>query len=809
MAETLRDRQLQRELRQVDMGVARYRKNQTKKEESDLPPGKELVKRAVEPTAAAIEEMIEKVESGKAGRGKPAAVTAYLTQLQAEPVAYITARACINAAANSSRVPKTAMSIATLIEEHYQFDELREAEPALASHMEKKAKKWSTSFHRRAIMRRGAEIASVTGLPWKQGDKLRLGMKLIELFIEATGLVEEALVSSAGKRATLMRPTPETEEWLKKMHGRCELLEPRFTPMVCPPNRWTTPIDGGYLTRENRTDFIGGVGAELRDDAFSIEMRSVYDAVNSVQETRWRINRAVFDVLEECWKSGDVLGGLPSTDPLPIPERPSNIPKDMAPESMDDATRERFENWRREAASAHDDNARLNSKRLAVISQLSMASDLRDEDAIYFPHNVDFRGRIYPLVTELSPQADDIGKSLLEFADGKPLGACGGYWLCVHIANLFGIDKCSFDERVAWTEAHHDDLMDSAFDPLDGNRFWTKADDPWCALAACFEYAGMRIEGRNYVSHLPIAMDGSCSGLQHFSAMLKDKEGGREVNLLPSDEPSDVYTAVANAVEVCLNDPDLATNQLAQAWKGMVTRKIVKRPCMTFAYSVTSRGMRDQILDEMRKQANGGEYLPGWDNFEAANFIAPMVEQSIRDTVDRAAEAMDWLKDVARELINAGVPFNWFTPDGFPVQHRYMKTNGKRFNVWFKGSRLKVQLRVETEKPDLRKHTLGVAPNFVHSMDATHLRMVVNRMASEGITDAFAMIHDSFGVHACDIDELHYAIRDEFIRLYTENRLEVFKQQQLEYLPEAEFPPVPEPGELDLEAVRQADFFFA
>ena len=439
------------------------------------------------------------------------------------------------------------------------------------------------------------------------------------------------------------------------------------------------------------------------------------------------------------------------------------------------------------------------------MSQLSMSHHLLDEEAVYFPHCVDFRGRLYPMVAELSPQGDDRAKALLEFAEGKPLGEAGAFWLAVHIANLFGIDKCSFEDRAKWTWEHTPHIIESALCPLD-ERFWTTADDPWCALAACIEWAGYRMEGPDYVSHLPIAMDGSCSGLQHFSAMLLDEQGAKAVNLLPLPEPADIYTDVANLTAKLAAE---SGDPRANAWEGNITRKIVKRPCMTFAYSVTSRGMTDQIIDEMRKQANNGDYLPGVRNWDAAQFLAPLVEQAIRETVDRAAEAMDWLKACASLVAKEDMPINWYAPDGFPVQQRYVRTNGKRFNVWYKGVRMKVQLRVETSKSDARKHASAVAPNFVHSMDACHLRMVVNRMVDEGVTTSFAMVHDSFGVHACDIDELNFVIRDEFIHLYNDNRLVGFLRDQRQQHPELDFPAVPRSGELDLEEVRDADFFFS
>ena len=171
-----------------------------------------------------------------------------------------------------------------------------------------------------------------------------------------------------------------------------------------------------------------------------------------------------------------------------------------------------------------------------------------------------------------------------------------------------------------------------------------------------------------------------------------------------------------------------------------------------------------------------------------------------------------WLKAVSKEFTKAGIMTQWQTPLGFPVTQPYYKSKGKGLQVWFQGLRLQLSLKVQSQDVDGSKHALAVAPNFVHSMDATHLMMVVNRLADEGVTKNFAMIHDSFGVHACDVDEMHYIIRDEFVNLYSEDVLTDTYRSTLLALPGDKWPDVPLPpeaGDLDLEEVRDADFFFA
>ena len=88
-------------------------------------------------------------------------------------------------------------------------------------------------------------------------------------------------------------------------------------------------------------------------------------------------------------------------------------------------------------------------------------------DTFYLPHNLDFRGRAYPIPPHLSHIGDDLSRGLLMFAEAKPLGERGLRWLKIHLANLYGFDKGSFDERTEFVMKHLDDIYDSAERPLE------------------------------------------------------------------------------------------------------------------------------------------------------------------------------------------------------------------------------------------------------------------------------------------------------------------------------------------------------
>ena len=59
---------------------------------------------------------------------------------------------------------------------------------------------------------------------------------------------------------------------------------------------------------------------------------------------------------------------------------------------------------------------------------------------------------------------------------------------------------------------------------------------PYQFLAFCNEWAVTNKQGDGFVSHIPVAVDGSCNGLQLYSLMLKDEKAGKLVNLTVTDE---------------------------------------------------------------------------------------------------------------------------------------------------------------------------------------------------------------------------------------------------------------------------------
>ncbi len=105
----------------------------------------------------------------------------------------------------------------------------------------------------------------------------------------------------------------------------------------------------------------------------------------------------------------------------------------------------------------------------------------------------------------------------------------------------------------------------------------------------------------------------------------------------------------------------------------------------------------------------------------------------------------------------------------------------------------------------------SIVPNLIHSLDAAHMMRTVIALKAAGLSD-FAMVHDSYAVHACDVDLMNRVLREEFARLHTEFTLASFYEQVKAGSPAIRFTKKSTPpalGVLELSAVKDAVYFFS
>ena len=532
-----------------------------------------------------------------------------------------------------------------------------------------------------------------------------------------------------------------------------------------------------------------------------------YQCVNALQKTPWRINQFVVETIRACWNSGQEWEGLPPRDNLPLPKYPfSKEPQYLSPEEQKE-----FKEFKTERNKIHSFNNKSMSRRIQVERTIQLAEEYKDIENMWYVWQLDFRGRKYPVESFLSPQNADYSKALLEFANPATItNDDEARWLAIHGANVFGVDKVSLEDREIWAYMNVQNAVDVYNDPLT-NKWWQDADKPWQALAWCYEWAlynDARQFGEHFETHLPCASDGSCNGLQHLSAMLRDEDGGRAVNLLPSEVPQDIYSDVAKRTIQLLEQQDTV---LAKELLNIgVDRKICKRPVTIVPYSGTRHSCRDYIMEALEEKCKGNN---PWndDFFQPSNYLSGFVWQAINEVIVSAHTVMDYIKELAKLYSQQGLPFEWTTPTGLLVRQSYSNTKKLRINTHISGTAVRLNYRKPIENTvDVRKSVSGSSPNFTHSLDAAALTYTVDKCLKEGVTD-FAMVHDSYGTHSPNMNLLNDKLREAFVEMYRDNDvLQNLYDSAVNTLQEGTDIPKPPPrGSLNIEEVLKSDYFFA
>ena len=828
-AESLIDVQLRLEAEMTQNGINRYMDqvadSKKKGTEDKLVASQTLMQHHTAKMEAALTGWLAEASKGVAGNRNIA--YQYLKDLDPAMVSFVTLKRLLSRISAPVLIQGAANQLGKAIEDEIKLAKVRAEERKTYDSIIRGTKKRVSDHYKHVYAMRRADEA-VTLDVWPDQDCVHVGMKLISIAIETLGwfAVETRSKGLADTKKYLVG-SPELLAEMESNHTLTASMRPIHEPMVVQPRDWTTPHNGGYISSSIRPLKLVKVNSKgYTEELESTEMPIVYSAVNALQRTAWQINTKVLDILNNFWAAGHEQANLPSQFGCIMPTKPWDI----------ETNEEARTDWKNATSKAHQQNMEERSKRASLRFCLSTASRYNSYSKIYMPYQLDFRGRIYA-VPSLHPQGPDHMKALLRFANGKPLGANGAQWLAMHGANVAGNDKCSLEERVQWVLDNEDAIVACAAAPLENKGWCTeingqKIDKPWQFLAFCFEWAGYVEFGESFVSKIPVALDGSCSGLQHFSSLLLDETGGATVNLTPSDTPQDVYGLVAGLVNVSLkaivssgvsqerdDKVDLARQWLAFG----VNRKVCKRAVMTLSYGSTQYGFKDQLLEDVLEPAFAAhadavkkgistEELPFTQGgYRAAVFMAAQIWEAVAIPLVKSVEAMQWLQKAAALVSAEELPIRWSSPVGFPVMQAYFDVKMRRIETALQGKIIKVSVGTRTDKLCRRSQTNAISPNLVHSIDAAHMMLTTVRAEQEHIK-SFAMIHDSFGTTAAETEDLFRIVREAFVEMYTD--VDVFENFRAEIKRQLGdkahlLPPLPPKGTLDLKGVLASKFCFA
>lgn len=681
--------------------------------------------------------------------------------------------------------------------------------------------------YKRTYIRKKMKDENFAKVKWDNTAVMGLCAQVIHVVSIASGYFEVAIPMQHDKITVVELTKYFMDSW-KKNEERYIASSYTLCPTIIPPAEWSAYDNGGYYGE------LRGVSTFLRiytaKTAFGqqylkklsqMELTKIYKAINAIQATPWVINRKVLAVVKKLVELGGGRAGLPYFDeapkPMVLPENP---------------TQEQLIKYKEVMSDWYRSETRRNSIVWRCNSHLNIAEEFAKYDRIYFPCNMDFRGRVYP-IPSFNFQGDDLNKGLILFADAP---ACQDmddiHWLMVQGSYAGGYDKESYPKRWQWVLDHEQEILASAADPI-GYDWWQNQKKPFQMLSFCFAWADWKQwekehngDPKGFVCGIPIAMDGTCSGLQHFSAILRDPIGGHAVNLVPSDKPNDIYGIVAEKVnkildkDICSGTGDemqetrikYGTKTLAQTWRMYgVDRSVTKRSTMTLAYGSKEYGFRDQLMEDIIEPdiIEHGDQSPfnKYNKWQASAYMAKLIWNAVGQTVVKAVEGMKWLQTCAKMVAKGGHVVTWITPMGLPVQQSYLKSETKVVRMRCAGKFLRLYDSKKTGDVDKSAQASGIAPNFIHSMDASHLQLTVCNAVDAGIHH-FAMIHDSYGSPVAQAKIMYKVVRASFVQMYTENDVLNQFREDMQMFSDKVLPPPPSRGTLDIKDVLNSEYIF-
>ncbi|GJJ10389.1 hypothetical protein Clacol_004615 [Clathrus columnatus] len=665
---------------------------------------------------------------------------------------------------------------------------------------------------RRIAARQELDSAESLRAPWSYQVRLKVGSFLVDCLMDVATVKRHTTDKKTGQRYSEEQPAfvhayeyvrghklgviklnPAVAHRLSR-DSVVETIHPRQLPMLIKPNAWLDVEDGGYLiskTTVMRYKDSLEQSVYLQEASSQGKLELVYAGLDVLSSTPWKINKEIFDVVLEVWNSGERFLKIPPSvydEPEPIPP----IDYETNPRAKANHIA-KLKEWLNEKANCHSNRCNINYK-------LEIARVFLNEQ-FYFPHNMDFRGRAYPVPPHFNHMGDDLSRGLLKFGEAKPLGESGLRWLKIHLSNLHGFDKASFSERAQFTMDHLDDVYDSAEKPLSGRRWWMQADDPWQCLATCIELRAAleSPDPHQFESTLPVHQDGTCNGLQHYAALGGDRQGAAQVNLDVTDRPSDVYTYVARMLDEAIEKDVAKGVEEAELIQGKITRKVVKQTVMTTVYGVTYIGAREQIERQLREKSD----IPSENRYKISAYVAKRTLAAIGDLFIGAKAIQTWFTLCAR-LIAKSIPAErmeeassfgqkklkpgriskkimsnrlgkeqmtsviWTTALGLPIVQPYRKV--RRRQIMTNIQSVYISDPNAPSEVNATKQASAFPPNFVHSLDATHMMLTALECRSADIT--FAAVHDSYWTHASTIDDMSRSIRSTFVDLHSSDVLQ-------------------------------------
>jgi hypothetical protein len=402
---------------------------------------------------------------------------------------------------------------------------------------------------------------------------------------------------------------------------------------------------------------------------------------------------------------------------------------------------------------------------------------IRDDQAMYFTQTLDWRGRMYYRGILNPSNLGEFGKAAFSFAEQKPVHRAGLEALAIHFANLAGQDKKAYNARTKWAFTKGLKLAAKiAGQKVAFIQHHAKTEKVFMLYVASQEFLRVHTAlaaGENVTSGFIVRQDGKCNGIQHGAALSKCLTTAENVSITPAtkyDTPTDIYITFR---DVLLGHTD-------EMYHKHIDRDFCKPPVMVRGYGAGKEAIRNDLVkllvDRNDTSTHGiTKALLGDD--EGTSELLDQIMDSLDLVIGGMGEVTNSLRNAVKPLGEAAKHVYWVTEDGMLIEQQGQVLDDVCYDTlhlapkkFLHDELVNKRWVLRNELPAIIDYELsasatlkGIAPNFVHSIDANHIRSVV--MNTEA---SILHTHDDVGTHPEDFFAVNTVIREQFVKLHSE-----------------------------------------
>lgn len=564
---------------------------------------------------------------------------------------------------------------------------------------------------------------------------------------------------------------PEWQMIVEESNRNALLNVSSHTLMVVPPVRHTHLLDkkGGYITENSQllrdpTRVNGKIDADIK--AFTAESNPEwFEEINRIQETRFVINKPLLAILKSYYDKNVIFTKFPMKEDQTMETHMAIADKEITEwDAARYAKSLREDDYEYVPLGQRQMNKVRHVHKMECQETVRKTNDIFKKaeefskfDGVYFSVYVDDRMRRYTYVHtgSLTYMGSSLAKALLHLGDKEAFDIVGLRNLFLTLANCLGYDKESLTMKLPkavefWT-ANRDDFFNDNYDVF--FELQDEMDDPIQGMAICIELVNHeRAEacGEVYLSGILCHKDARCSGAAIIGTMLQDKRATTltsVVDIVMEDEAK-LPDAYMNAAET---GRELNTCAYFNEHDDVLfSRSTWKNPTMTRASYGCSESTIHKGADDKKIGGNMKLFKDNNLDFGQCTDFTKLMMKALDKSLPGNSMYLKSIKAASKEVLLTNGVWKYKIPmNGFPVVRRKVKVKEQRLSTPKGFSRVDLVFYTPTDKLDLNESLQAVAPDLVHSIDASLLVMV-----GQDMKVPMATVHDSIATHPNHGDKL-------------------------------------------------------